>query len=97
MVDFTLKNIGKGPALKCEVFCDGDCGIKWKLDDNIPPIGINETKDIRFEPEKIYPGDFDKYIRLEVAYLDIFEIGYKEEIFIDLKALLNLRLLHWVS
>ena len=91
---FTLKNIGKGTVLKCEAFCEGDKGIKWKLKDKIPPIGINETQDIRFEPEQIYLTDFDRYIRLEVVYSDVFKKGYREEISIDLKTLLSARIPH---
>jgi len=92
---FTLKNIGKGPAPKCEAFCEGNIGIKWKLVEDIPPIGINETQDIRFEPEQIYPYDpQDNYIRLEVEYLDIFKKKYKVSISVDQQTLVSLGILH---
>jgi hypothetical protein len=92
---FALKNIGKGPAPKCEAFCQGDIGIKWKLVETIPPIGINETQDIRFEPEQIYPCDpQDKYILLELEYLDIFKKKYKVSISVDQQTLLSLGILH---
>lgn len=92
---FTLKNIGKGPAPKCEAFCEGDIGIKWKLVEDIPPIGINETQDIRFEPEQIYPYDpQDNYIRLEVEYLDIFKKKYEVSISVDQQTLVSLGILH---
>jgi hypothetical protein len=91
---FTLKNIGKGPALKCETFCEGDKGIKWKLVEDIPPIGVNETQDMKFEPVKIYPPDFDNYIWLEVKYLDIFKKKHKVSISVDQQTLLSLGILH---
>jgi hypothetical protein len=91
---FTLKNIGKGPALECEAFCEGDKGRRWKLVENIPPIGINETQDIRFEPEQPVPWDLDNRIRLEVEYLDIFKKKYKVSISVDQQTLLSLGILH---
>jgi hypothetical protein len=94
-IEFTVKNIGKGPALECIAFFEGKEGTKWKLKNNIPPIGSNEPYDMIFiQPQCEKEPFWEEEICLAIRYKDIFKKTYKEEIFLMWKTLLSFSARH---
>jgi hypothetical protein len=92
---FTVKNIGKGPALECIAFFEGNEGTKWKLKNNIPPIGSNETYEMTFiQPQYEKDPFWEREICLAIRYKDIFKKTYKQKIFLELKTLLSFSARH---
>ena len=92
---FTVKNIGKGPALECTVLCEGNAGTKWRLEDALPPIGINESHKMRFvEPQ--YQNDplSERTITVEIRCLDIFKKTCRHKMCLEMKAVLHHHLRH---
>lgn len=77
---FSVKNVGKGPALNCMFICKDDGESEWRLRETGMPIGSSESIDLKFE---IVEKDYKKLgavIWLEVDYTDIFGKGHKQRV-----------------
>lgn len=79
---FTIKNIGKGPALNCVASYKDSEETKWQLNGDIPPIGSNDSVDIKFELAYAHKNhSLGEETWLEIEYSDIFQKTYKDRIF----------------
>ena len=78
---FEVKNVGRGPALKCMFNCKDDGALKWAITDSGFPVGGGESLELEFQIEEKYDRDLGSTIWLDAAYTDIFNHKYRERIF----------------
>jgi hypothetical protein len=79
-IGFTIKNIGKGPALNCTASCRDDNGGIWDQEGVIPPIGINDSVQVRFRLSD-REHTLGEKTWLDLEYTDILEKIHKERVF----------------
>ena len=78
---FEIKNVGRGPALRCVFICRDSGMLEWKTEVSLLPIGAGEAVELKFEsgrPEKWTPGD---RMFLDIEYSDIFRKAGRQRIF----------------
>ena len=80
-LQFSVKNVGKGPALNCMFICKDDGELEWRLKETGMPIGSGETVDLKFEVVEKYERKLGKVIGLDVNYKDIFGKSYKQKVY----------------
>jgi len=76
-VAFSLKNVGKGPALNLKIVCKDDRGNQWRLQKEIVPLGSLETVEVVLFKEFSDDEEFGKRFLLDFEYKDIFEKTHK--------------------
>ena len=76
-VAFSLKNVGKGPALNLKIVCRDDRGNQWVVDKEIAPIGRSETVEVVLYKELGDQEQDGTEFFLHFEYKDIFEKTHK--------------------
>ena len=77
---FTVKNVGKGPALSRRAKCTDNKGTDWLLNGNIPAIGSSESVELEFVLKQEDYKISGEPIHLQIEYSDVFGKTYKDTI-----------------